>query len=338
MTRTLAVRLDSLGDVLVTGPAVRALAASSSSLTVLAGPLGRPAAELLPGVDEVLCWRAPWIDARPEPVDREHVEQLRGDLEARRFDRAVVFTSFHQSALPTALVLRLAGVPWVGAISGDYPGSLLDVRHQVPEQLPEPVRALSLAAACGAPLPPGDDGSLAVRLDAGRPLPPGIEPPYVVLHPGTSVPARAWPADRFREACALLVSEGHRVVVTGSPAERGLTAYARGVSGAEDLGGHTDLAGLARVLAHAQVVVVGNTGPAHLAAAVGTPVVSLFAPTVPAAQWAPYGVPRVLLGDQQAACRDSRATSCAVPGHPCLGSVSADDVLAAVRTLSGASV
>jgi ADP-heptose:LPS heptosyltransferase len=215
VTKTLAVRLDSLGDVLVTGPAVRALAASSSSLTVLAGPLGRPAAELLPGVDEVLCWRAPWIDARPEPVDREHVEQLRGDLEARRFDRAVVFTSFHQSALPTALVLRLAGVPWVGAISEDYPGSLLDVRHQVPEQLPEPVRALSLAAACGAPLPPGDDGSLAVRLDARRLLPPGIEPPYVVLHPGTSVPARAWPADRFREACALLVSEGHRVLVTG---------------------------------------------------------------------------------------------------------------------------
>jgi ADP-heptose:LPS heptosyltransferase len=152
------------------------------------------------------------------------------------------------------------------------------------------------------------------------------------------VPARAWPADRFREACALLVCEGHRVLVTGSPAERELTAYTSGVSGAEDLGGHTDLAGLARVLAHAQVVVVGNTGPAHLAAAVGTPVVSLFAPTVPAAQWAPYGVPRVLLGDQHAACRDSRATTCVVPGHPCLGSVSADDVLAAVRTLSGASV
>jgi ADP-heptose:LPS heptosyltransferase len=336
VTRTLAVRLDSLGDVLVTGPAVRALAASSSSLTVLAGPLGRPAAELLPGVDEVLCWRAPWIDARPEPVDREHVEQLRGDLEARRFDRAVVFTSFHQSALPTALVLRLAGVPWVGAISEDYPGSLLDVRHRVPDDLPEPVRALSLATACGAALPPGDDGRLAVRAIA--PVADHPAAPYVVLHPGTSVAARAWPPERFREACALLVDQGHRVVVTGAPSERALTAYVAGTTGAEDLGGRTDVAGLAAVLAGADVVVVGNTGPAHLAAAVGTPVVSLFAPTVPAVRWAPYGVPRIVLGDQHAPCRDSRATTCPVPGHPCLSSVSADDVLTAVRSLCGSPV
>jgi len=80
-------------------------------------------------------------------------------------------------------------------------------------------------------------------------------------------------------------------------------------------------------------VVVGNTGPAHLAAAVGTPVVSLFAPVVPAARWAPYGVPSVLLGDQDAPCRDSRAKLCPVPGHPCLDSVTAEDVVAAVDKL-----
>ncbi len=57
------------------------------------------------------------------------------------------------------------------------------------------------------------------------------------------------------------------------------------------------------MLRGAEAVVVGNTGPAHLAAAVGTPVVSLFAPVVPAARWHPWGVPHVLLGDQEAACR-----------------------------------
>ena len=61
---------------------------------------------------------------------------------------------------------------------------------------------------------------------------------------------------------------------------------------------------------------VGNTGPAHLAAAVGTPVVSLFAPVVPAARWAPYGVPLVLLGDQQAPCRDTRAPGARCPATP----------------------
>jgi ADP-heptose:LPS heptosyltransferase len=82
-------------------------------------------------------------------------------------------------------------------------------------------------------------------------------------------------------------------------------------------------------------VVVGNTGPAHLAAAVGTPVVSLFAPTVPLERWAPYGVPIVVLGDQDAPCRLSRARVCPVDGHPCLASVSADDVVAAVEKLTG---
>jgi ADP-heptose:LPS heptosyltransferase len=62
-----------------------------------------------------------------------------------------------------------------------------------------------------------------------------------------------------------------------------------------DLGGRTSFAELAEVLAGADAVVVGNTGPAHLAAAVGTPVVSLYAPTVPAVRWRPWQVPHELL-------------------------------------------
>jgi hypothetical protein len=65
--------------------------------------------------------------------------------------------------------------------------------------------------------------------------------------------------------------------------------------------------------------------------------VSLFAPTVPAARWAPYGVPVELLGDQQAPCRDTRATRCPVPGHPCLAAVTPDDVVAALDRLGAAA-
>jgi ADP-heptose:LPS heptosyltransferase len=89
------------------------------------------------------------------------------------------------------------------------------------------------------------------------------------------------------------------------------------------------------VLARAAALVCGNTGPAHLAAAVGTPVVSLFSPVVPARRWAPYAVPSVLLGDQHAPCRGTRARVCPVEGHPCLQSVEPPEVLAAVRTLAG---
>jgi len=329
---SLVVRLDNAGDVLLAGPVVRAVAAGSDRVTLFVGPNGAEAARLLPGVDDVVVWRCPWIDARPDAVSPDDIAALVAQLREREVDRALVLTSFHQSPLPTALLLRLAGVEWVGAISDDYPGSLLDLRHRVAGEVHEVERALSLGAGAGYELPPGDDGRLAVR----RPLP---EPPpeargdYVVLHPGTSVPARAWPAERYVEAGRLLTDRGHRVLVTGSAAERALTARVVGDTSAVDLGGRTTLPGLAAVLERAAVVVVGNTGPAHLAAAVGTPVVSLFAPTVPATRWRPYGVPTVLLGDQDAVCRDTRVTSCPFEGHPCLASVDAGSVAQAVEQL-----
>lgn len=342
--RILCARLDSAGDMLLAGPAIRAVAAQSV-VTVLAGPQGESAAGLLPGVSDVLVWRCPWIDPQPAPISPADIAALVATIAAERFDAALIFTSFHQSPLPTALVLRMAGLAWVGAISTDYPGSLLDLRHQVPEDLPEPERARSLTAAAGFAQPPGDDGRLRVR----RPLPDvtnlfgsafGDDRPYVVLHPGTSVPARAWPVEKFRQAARLLTTEGWPVVLTGSPDERALTRHVASESeGAPgqitDLGGRTDLAGLAAVLDRAAAVVVGNTGPAHLAAAVGTPVVSLFAPTVPACRWRPYGVEHVLLGDQHAPCRDTRVTQCPYAGHPCLNSVSPADVVDAVTLLAG---
>lgn len=332
--RVLAVRPDNAGDVLVTGPALRALAAGAGELVLLAGPAGAPVARLLPGVDDVITWRCPWIEAAPPAVDPADVRALTAELARRRFDEAVIFTSFHQSPLPTALLARLAGIPRIVAISADYPGALLDVRVQLDDDVPEPERALVVAEAAGHRLPAGDDGRLLLR----GPLPDvhGLVPaaPYVVVHPGTSVPARAWPAQQAAATVTALAAKGWRVVVTGAPGERALTAAVAGADGV-DLGGCTTWAQLAAVLAGAHAVVVGNTGPAHLAAAVGTPVVSLFAPTVPAARWSPYGVPVVLLGDQSAPCRDSRARVCPVPGHPCLSDVGPDEVLAAVDKLAG---
>jgi ADP-heptose:LPS heptosyltransferase len=335
----LVARLDNAGDVLLQGPLVRAVAAGASRVVFLAGPAGAEAAALLPGVDEVWTWACPWILGDPPPVDTADLAGLTERVRALAPDAAVISTSFHQSPLPLALLLRAAGVPRIAAISVDYPGSLLDVRHAVDDDLPEPERALSLARAAGFALPPGDDGRLAVR----RPLPAvehehgghDLSPGYIVLHPGASVPARAWPAGSCAAAVEALADAGHRVLVTGGPAERALTAFVAGTRGV-DLGGATSLAGMAALLDGAAAVVVGNTGPAHLAAAVGTPVVSLFSPVVPAERWAPYGVPTVLLGDQSAPCAGTRARECPVPGHPCLSSVSPADVVAAVEKLGSA--
>jgi len=329
--RTLVVRLDSVGDVLLAGPAVRMVAAGSSRVTLLAGPLGEAAARLLPGVDEVLTFDAPWVGRDPAPVDRDTTGQLVERLARERFDRALILTSYHQSPLPTALLLKLAGIPWIAADSEDYPGSLLQLRHRRARGRHEARAAMDLAAAAGFALPPGDTGTLAIQ------PPPDTGPltgtdPYVVVHPGATAPARAWSERRAARAVAALAGAGHRVVVTGGESEKELTAAVAGEH-ALDLGGRTGLHELAGVLAGARAVVVGNTGPSHLAAAVGTPVVCLFAPVVPAGRWAPFGVPHVLLGDRDAPCAGSRAVHCPVPGHPCLEGIEDAEVLAALDRL-----
>jgi ADP-heptose:LPS heptosyltransferase len=334
----LVVRLDGMGDLLVCGPAIRAVAAHATRVSVLTGPEGADAARLLPGVDEVLVWRCPWIAADPPRIDASDISGVVSRVAVLGAERALILTSYHQSALPTALLLRLAGVAQVAAISDDYPGQLLDVRLPSPGDAPEPERMLAVARGAGFDLPAGDDGRLMLRAPL---LPPPALPhrPYVVVHPGTTAPARAYPPDRWADVVAALTTAGWSVLVTGGVDEVGLTARvaagARLSGHARDCGGAFDLMALAAVLSRARVVVAANTGPAHLAAAVGTPVVSLFAPVVSATRWTPYGVPVARLGDQDAPCRGTRARACPVAGHPCLTGVAPDDVARAVDDLAG---
>lgn len=327
----LVVRQDNNGDVLLIGPALRAIAASASTLTAVCAPSGRAAAESLPGVDAVLVFEAAWIAANPHAVRRDHVNGFIDRIARLRIDEAVIFTSFHQSPLPMALLLRMAGVPRISAISDEYPGSLLDVRHRgVPDDIHEVERALSLVRAAGYALPPHDEGRLAMRVAPANPV--AQLRPYIVVHPGATVPARAWDPRANRDLVRALTARGESVVVTGGGGERGLCAYVAGV-GARDLSGATDFRTLARVIADAEAIVVGNTGAAHVAAAVGTPTVSLFPPTIPAVRFRPWMVKHVLLGDQEIGCRGCRARTCPLVDQPCLGVVTVDDVLRALETL-----
>jgi histidinol-phosphate phosphatase family protein len=308
------VRPDSLGDLLLTGPAIRAVAGRAGRITLWCGTRGAAAAELLPGIDDVFSWNVPWISADPPPVSADDTASLIAALRELGADEAIVFTSFHQSPLPTALILRLAGVGRISAISEDYPGSLVDVRHRPADGLAEPLRALSLAAAAGYALPPGDDGRLRIRMPAAT-----REPDLVVLHAGSHASARAIPAALATAIHDVLSAQGWKVARTAGPDERA----------------DMDLPELAELLSRARCAIVGNSGPAHLAAAVGTPVVSLYAPTVPFGQWAPYRVPVVRLGDPLAPCAGSRVPECRGESHPCLASVDPADVADAVRRLAG---
>lgn len=276
MTRVLVARFGGIGEVLVTGPAVRAVAARAGEVVFASTPSGGQAAALLPGVGEVIAFGATRT------------------LEHGTFDQAIVFTSHGTRAGHLAAIVRMAGVPFVAVSHDDLGGG----EHEVE-------RALSLVESCGYPLPEEDDRRLAV--DYWRSFPnalasstePDLPASYVVVHPGASDPATTWSTLGFGAVVDALRARGRHVVVTGAPGEAALVTAVRGPDGPDvtttiDL----DVAGLAELLAGASALVVGNTGIVHLAAAVGTPVVSLYASSAPADRWRPWAVPHVLLGDR----------------------------------------
>jgi ADP-heptose:LPS heptosyltransferase len=161
-----------------------------------------------------------------------------------------------------------------------------------------------------------------------------IEEPYVLVHPGASVPARAWSPRRYRSLVARLAAAGVRPVISGSAQERELTRYvASGTPHAIDVGGRTSLAGLGALLRGATAAVVGNTGPAHLAAAVQTPVVSIFAATVEPERWRPWAVPHVLFHEPPP-CAGCRARRCPLEVQLCLDRIGVSAVLRAVLRLA----
>jgi lipopolysaccharide heptosyltransferase II len=345
--RILCVRTDGIGDVAMTAPAIRALSAAGPpdrSITVLASPSGAEAARLLPDVDDVLTCLPPWVgvsDAGDPAADDASIAELR----AGAFDAAVIFTVHTQSALPAATWCRLAGIPLRLAHSRENPYALLS------DWIPEPevhgptrhevVRQLELVGHVGAP-PAGQVRLTPDVVDLERAVTAlraaGVDPSgrWIALHPGASAPSRRYPPERFARAADLLIDDGWQVVVTRGPWDAVVVdevthAMRRTPS---VLAGELALRDLVTVLALADVLVSNNTGPAHLAALVGTPVVDLYALTN--LQHAPWGVPHRLLF-HDVACRGCLRSVCPEGHHLCLRGVEPDAVVRAVRELAGAS-
>ena len=328
--RILGVRLDTIGDVLMTGPALRALRESGPdrSVTLLTSPAGAAVAALMPELDAAIAYRAPWMKGHEPAQDTAIVEELR----AGGFDAAAIFTAFGQSPLPAALVCHQAGIPLRLAHCREKPYALLTDWVPDPE-LTEPARhevrrQLDLVASVGAHAP---DERLALALpEAARQRVRELVPSarrWAVVHPGGSAPSRRYPPELWAEACAALAADhGVELVVTGDDGDRELAAALPGRS----LAGELSLAELAALLAEAPLLLTGNTGPAHIAAAVGTPVVDLYALTNP--QHSPWMVPSAVLS-HDVPCRWCYSSVCLTGHHLCLRGVEPARVVAAALEL-----
>jgi lipopolysaccharide heptosyltransferase II len=349
--RILAVRLDNLGDTLLMTPALRAIKESlpAAGLTLLTSPSGAQVARLDPDVDEVITYEAPWVDPwRRLSQDSAREQAMIALLRERRFDAAVIFTSYRQSALPAAYLCYLADIPLRLATSVDGPGSLLTTRHKPPERMMHEVEsALDLVGAVGLTteqrdlvlrVPAETQATLREKLSARRIALQSLGGPLVVVHPGCTMPARTYPAELYSQVIErLTLGLGATVLITGAEDERALVAdVCAGVTPearerVHDVAGALTFPELCALIASADLVVTNNTGPMHLAAAVKTPVVALFALTNPPEQWGPWRVPHKLLY-ADVSCRICYSRVCPY-GHECLRGVTPEEVVCAAADL-----
>lgn len=336
--KLLCVRLDSIGDVLMTTPAMRAFRDSlpRCRITLLTSAAGAAAGRLVPEVDEVIEFAAPWMKATGGPTeDAAMIERLA----AERFDAAAIFTVFSQNPLPAAYLCYLAGIPLRLAHCHENPYRLLT--NWIPD--PEPAqlirhevrRQLDLAAAVDCRT---EDVRLSFKVPAGarrkvKALLKGMGTPLVVVHPGASAASRRYPPESFSRAIDLLVAQtGCEALFTGDAGEEELVAGVRGAMSqpSHAMVGRLNLAELGALVSAADLVVTNNTGPAHIAAALGTPVVDLYALTNP--QHTPWQVRnRVLFHDVP--CRNCFKSVCPAGHHDCLRRVEPERVVAAARDL-----
>ena len=354
--RILAIRLDNLGDVLVTTPALHAIKTSlpDAKLTLLASPVGAQVACLNPDLDDVIVYSAPWMDPWHKlPQDSQREQQMIATLRERQFDGAIIFTSFRQSPLPAAYLCYLADIPLRVAASIDGPGSLLTTRHKHPERksgwMHEVERGLDLVGAIGLTTDerdlvlqvPEEARQSVDKLLAERPI--NRSRPLVVVHPGCSMPARTYPWEMYAEVVNLLVEQlDATVMLTGAQDEQELVERIKGCLHENvcpfvySMVGMLSFPELCALIQVADGTITNNTGPMHIAAAVKTPVVALFALTNPPEQWGPWQVPHRLL-NVDVPCRICYSRVCPYQ-HECLRLVTPGMVVEATRELLADSV
>ncbi len=323
----LAVRLDNIGDVVMLGPALRAIKETSPAarLTLLATPGGAAAAPLLPWVDDVLTWRPVWQDLGQLPFDPAREWELISRLREHHFDAALIFTSFSQTPHAPGYVCYLAGIPLRAGESKEFGGAVLSSEIKgAPDELHQVERNLRLVERLGfvardrrlTVFPSAADRHAVPRLLADAGIDPSM--PFILLHPGASAAARRYPPERYGEVARLLTERGHHVLVTGVKREAALVAtVTAGAPAARALVGGTTLGQYVALVERASAVVCNNTLPMHLADAVGAPVVSAYAGTDLEEQWRPRTTRATLLR-RPTPCHPCYLFACPI-GQPCLG-------------------
>lgn len=300
----LVVRLDNMGDLLMSTPAIRALKESfGSRITVLTSSMAAGIAHHIPEIDEIITFNVPWVKTNNASFSHEFLV-LAEVLKARNFDATVIFTVFSQNPMPAIMLTYLADIPNRLAYCRENPYELLT--HWLPDQEPytfikhQVERDLDLVRSIGATT---KNNFIAIEVpeaweSAQKTLGKNsidLQKPWLILHPGVSEQKRQYPTEKWIEIGKKLVDFGYQILLTGSASEKKLTdEIAQGIgTNAFSIAGFLSLDEFICLIDEAPLLLSVNTGPVHIAAATQTPVIVLYAQTNP--QHTPWKTPSKVL-------------------------------------------
>jgi heptosyltransferase-3 len=335
----LVVRTDRIGDVVLSLPMVTCLRSflPLARISMLLREYTRELAEGYRGVDGILTCDS---GGRPKPFFR-----LLSDLRRHRFDLVVL-------AHPTfrlGLLIFLAGIRVRVGSGYRWYSFLFNKRvfeHRRTAEKHEAEYNLSLLRPIGcvsSAIPPAtlvpseraENAARKVRDELGL----GGSEPLAVLHPGSGGSARDWSPQNFGALAKDLNAEGIRVVVTGIPQEEKLVRTVVKCSGgvAVPLVGRLSLMELAAFLRPAQLFVSNSTGPLHIAAAVGVPVIAFYPPIRECSptRWGPLAKKKAVFVADNRACVRCRGGEC--QGNDCMAQITVEEALRAARGLIASS-
>jgi len=296
--KILVIRPDNMGDLLMSAPAIRALSESfKCEITLLTSSMALEASSLLPWIKEVICYDLPWIKTA-NALSPDAFADVIAAIRSRVFDGCILFNVSSQNPAPSIMIAFMAGIPLrAGYCRENLYGLLTDwlpdpepyfeIKHQV-------ARDLKLCSFIGA------DTSdqrirIAVQKDAATPKLKVLglkKNGFFIFHVGVSEEKRQFPEKEWIKLAKLVTSKyGLPILLSGNSKERETIENIAVAIGKDAIpvAGLFNLKELTACIAMARAMVSVNTGPMHLAAAVGTPVLALYARTNP--QHSPWMVP-----------------------------------------------
>ena len=329
ISKLLVVKTSSIGDVIHALPVVQAIKDAAPHLT-LGWVVRRRCADILAG--------SPVIDhlyVLPDKPNLSELRALRRELRLARYDIALDM----QGLFLSGLVTRLSGAPLRLGWDRNREGNALFLTHPLVPGRGKDAHEVDLlygfAEALGVRVPhpeftPQPYLAAANAAQAEEWL-ASLPRPRVALNVGASRAYKRWPLENWRQVALSLTETGRSVVFVGDQTDSQSVALVTPAlpGGFLDLSGKTTLRGLASVLAACDLLVSGDSGPMHLAVAVGTPVVAIFGATHPQ-RHGPYGARNTVLHNPAPGLVTPGKRPTEAEGAACMARVTPEDVLAAV--------